>query len=256
MTFKRTLQTLFFWVAVMLPALTFGSGVPDSLFNQANVHYTKAQYKEALGLYQKIIARGQHSAAVYYNMGNSSYKLGDLPSALLYYEKAQQLAPNDEDITANIRLANSKTRDRIEEVPEFFMSRWWTSVYLSYPADTIAVISLLFAFSGSAFLIVYFFAYRKSIKKTSFFISLTCFAFGLFTMFVLSRQLNYFEQQYGIVFSSPVYVKSEPAEGSRSLVLIHEGLKVRILEVGQNWVKIRLANGSEGWIRSADLREI
>ena len=75
-------------------------------------------------------------------------------------------------------------------------------------------------------------------------------------MFVLSRQINYFEQQYGIVFSSPVYVKSEPADGSRSLVLIHEGLKVRILEVGQNWVKVRLANGSEGWIKSMDLREI
>jgi tetratricopeptide (TPR) repeat protein len=253
---KRSIQTLFFWAAVMLPVLTFGSGKTDSLFNKANAYYAKAQYKLALADYQQIIAAGQHSAAIYFNMGNASYKIADLPSALLYYEKAHQLAPNDEDISANLRLANSKTRDKIEELPEFFMSRWWTSVYLSYPANTIAVISLICSFSGSAFLIIYFFAYRKAIKKTTFFISLIFFGLGLFSMFILSRQLNYFEQQYGIVFNSPVYVKSEPSEGSRSLVLIHEGLKVKILDVGQQWVKIRLANGSEGWIKGADLREI
>lgn len=253
---KRTLQTLFFWIAVMLPVLVLGSGQPDSLFKKANEQYAKARYREAMGYYRSIVKGGQHSAPVYFNMGNASYKLGDLPSALLYYEKALQLAPNDEDIKANIRLANSKIRDQIEEVPEFFMSRWWTSVYMSYPADTIAVISLLFSFSGSLFLIIYFFAYRTAIKKTSFFISLSCYALGLFSMFILSRQASYFEQQYGIVFNSPVYVKSEPAEGSKSLMLIHEGLKVKILEVGQNWVKVRLANGNEGWIKVVDLKGI
>lgn len=253
---KRSSGTLIFWIALLLPVLTYAGGQPDSLFKQANAQYAKAQYSEALNNYQKIIAGGKHSAAVYFNMGNASYKLADLPSALLYYEKAHQLAPNDEDINANIRLGNSKIRDKIEEVPEFFMNRWWTSIYLSYTANTIALISLLFAFAGSALLIVYFFAHRRGIKKTAFFSSLTCFALGLFAMFILSRQVSYFEQQYGIVFHSPVYVKSEPAEGSRSLVLIHEGLKVRIIDVGQNWVKVRLANGSEGWIKSADLREI
>jgi tetratricopeptide (TPR) repeat protein len=253
---KRSIQTLFFWLAVLVPVLTFGSGKTDSLFKKANDYYAKAQYSEALAGYQQIIASGQHSAAVYFNLGNASYKTGDLPSALLYYEKAHQLAPNDEDINANIRFANSKTRDQIEEVPEFFMNRWWTSVYLSYPANTIAVISLIFSFLGSVFLIIYFFAHRRTIKKSSFFISLICFGLGLFCTFLLSRQMRYFDQQYGIVFNSPVYVKSEPAEASRSLVLIHEGLKVEILDVGQHWVKIRLANGSEGWIKTVDLKEI
>ncbi|MET1055548.1 MAG: tetratricopeptide repeat protein [Pedobacter sp.] len=256
MKFKRALQTLFLWIALVLPLWSFATVQPGELFKKANAYYAKARYAEALDVYEKIISGGQHSPAVYFNMGNASYKLGDLPSALLYYEKAHELAPNDEEINANIRLANSKTRDKIEEVPEFFMSRWWTSVYLSYSADTLAVISLLLSFFGSFFLIIYFFALRISIKKPAFFISLFCFAAGLSSIFILSRQVSYFEQQHGIVFNSPVYVKSAPAEDSRSLFLIHEGLKVSILEVGQHWVKVRLPNGNEGWIKSADLREI
>ena len=42
---KRTLQTLFFWIAVMLPVLALGSGQPDSLFKKANEQYAKAQAK-------------------------------------------------------------------------------------------------------------------------------------------------------------------------------------------------------------------
>lgn len=253
---KRILQTLFLWIALMLPLWSFALGHPAELFKKGNASYAKGKYAEALDLYEKVIAGGQHSPSVYFNMGNASYKLGDLPSALLYYEKAHELSPNDEEINANIRLANSKIRDQIEEVPEFFMSRWWTSVYLSYSADTFAVASLVLSFLGSCFLIIYFFAERIGIKKSAFFISLICFATGITSIFILSRQVSYFEQQHGIVFNSPVYVKSAPAENSRSLFLIHEGLKVSILEVGQHWVKVRLPNGDEGWIKASDLKEI
>jgi len=253
---KGMKQLFLFVTVVVLPLLSFGNDHQEALFAKANSYYAKAQYREALDTYQKIIAGHEQSAAVYFNMGNASYKLEDIPSALLYYEKAHRLSPNDEDINANIRLANSKTRDKIEEVPEFFLNRWWRGVYLSFSANTFAVFSLLFVLAGSAFLIIYFFAHQRGIKKSSFFVAVACFILGIFTIFLLSRQLSYFKQQQGIVFSSPVYVKSAPAEQSRDLLLIHEGVKVTILEINRDWVRVKLANGNEGWMKAGDIKVI
>jgi tetratricopeptide (TPR) repeat protein len=253
---KRLKQTFFLLVWIILPLLSFGNDQPDALFAKANGYYARAQYKEALATYQKIIAAHEHSAAVYFNMGNASYKLGDIPSALLYYEKAHQLSPNDDDINANIRLANSKTRDKIEDVPEFFLDRWWETIFLGFSANTFALSSLLSVLLGSAFLIIYFFAYRRAVKKSSFFAAITCFILSIFSIFLLSQQINYFKQRQGIVFSSPVYVKSAPAEQSRDLFLIHDGTKVMILEDHKEWLRVRLANGNEGWIKASDLKVI
>lgn len=253
---KSKLYKFLLWAVVLLPMSALGKEQGNTLFNRANTLYAKAQYQEALNSYQKIIAAGEHSAAVYFNMGNACYKLGDLPSALLYYERAHQLSPNDEDINANIRLSNSKTRDKIEELPEFFISRWWTSVFLSFSANWFAVFSVLLLVTGSVFLIIYFFAHRVALKKSSFFVAVTCFVFGLCTVFILTQQLSYFKQKHGIIFNSPVYVKSSPAGNARDLLLLHEGVKVTILEKNREWLRVRLANGNEGWIRSADLKEI
>jgi len=256
MRFKNILPVLCLWTVILLPLCSSASEQSEDLFTRANALYAKAQYQQALNSYQKIIAAGEHSAAVYFNMGNASYKLGDLPSALLYYERAHRLSPNDEDINANIRLANSKTRDKIEELPEFFLSRWWTSVYLSFSANVFAVCSVILLLAASAFLIVYFFAHRITIKKPSFFIAVTFFALGFCAIFMLSQQISYFDQKHAIVFNSPVYVKSAPAETARDLLLIHEGVKVTVLEDKQQWLRVRLANGSEGWMKAADLKEI
>ena len=67
-------------------------------------HYSEGKYNEAADLYQQIIETGYESAEVYYNLGNSYYKMSDLPNAILNYERAKLLAPNDEDIAFNLEL--------------------------------------------------------------------------------------------------------------------------------------------------------
>lgn len=49
--------------------------------------------------------------------------MGDIPSALLYYEKAHKLAPGEEDIKFNIQWANAKIKDKVVETPTFFFIR-------------------------------------------------------------------------------------------------------------------------------------
>ncbi len=224
---------------------------------KGNAYYAKARYKEALTTYQQILDEGYQSAALYFNMGNASYKSDDIPAALLYFEKAHKLAPGDEDINYNIRFANLKTVDKIDEAPEFFLANWWKAFILSFSVGTLTVLSLILVMLASVALIIYLFANSVSVKKSSFYASIVLFLLGVLTIFMTGMQISYFDNhRQAIIFSSSVTIKSGPVEKSGSLFVLHDGTKVNILENNNGWMKIRLDNGNEGWIKAADVKEI
>jgi len=43
-------------------------------------------------------------------------------------------------------------------------------------------------------------------------------------------------------------VRSEPNLRSNELFLLHEGTKLKVLETFQDWIKLELSNGAQGWI--------
>ncbi|MDE5612039.1 MAG: SH3 domain-containing protein, partial [Odoribacter sp.] len=51
-------------------------------------------------------------------------------------------------------------------------------------------------------------------------------------------------------------VKGAPDNSGTSLFLIHEGLKVQVIEELGNWYNIRLADGNEGWVAKTDVEKI
>jgi len=240
-----------------MPSFCFGNNVVNALFEQGNAWYAKARYKEAMTAYQQIIDKGYQSAAVYFNMGNVSYKNGDIPAALLYYEKAHRLSPGDDDINFNIRFANLRTTDKVDEIPEFFLTRWWKAFMLSFSIGTLSAMSIVFMLLASAALILYFFASSVTLKKASFYASLLLLVFFFLTFFIANRQTAYFNwHRQAIVFTSSVSVKNGPVDQSNTLFVIHDGTKVNILERSNGWMKISLPNGNEGWMKASDAKEI
>lgn len=257
MKFNRLILIVALFAGLVLPMLSFGNDDVQALFTKGNSYYAKAQYKEALNTYQQILNDGYQSAAVYFNMGNASYKTDDIPSALLYYEKAHKLAPGNEDINVNIRFANLKTTDKIDEAPEFFLANWWKAVILSFSVSALSTFSILFLLLGSGVLIIYFFTNSVSIKKSSFYTSMLLFFLGVLTIFTAGMQISYFDgHRQAIIFSSSVVVKNGPVEKSGGVFVLHDGTKVNILDNSNGWLKIRLGNGNEGWIKATDVKEI
>ena len=252
------LKRCFYLVAMMaLPLLSFGSDQTNALFLKGNAFYAKGQYKEALTAYQQMIDQGYQSAGIYFNMGNASYKNDDIASAVLYYEKAHKLAPGDDDINYNLKYVNLKTTDKIEELPEFFVTRWWHNFILAFSTQALAVWSITFILLGSLVLALYFFAGSVGVKRASFYGAILLFFMGVSTVFIANRQLNYFDGHPGaIVFSPSVNVKSSPADQANTLFVIHDGTKVNVLDNSNGWTKIGLANGNVGWIKAIDIKEI
>ncbi|MDB5121320.1 MAG: Tetratricopeptide repeat protein [Sphingobacteriales bacterium] len=250
-------RILFLFLVLMFPLISWGTEQQQALFEKANQLYSKAKYKEALKVYEQSVADGYQSAEVFFNMGNAYYRVGEIPSALLYYEKAHKLHPSDEDIDANIQLANSKTTDKIEAAPEFFLTTWWHKFFLLFSVDTLSALNIFCWITAAIVMVVYLFAQSITQKKVTFYMGIAFFFLGLITILITKKQSDYLNShQEAIIFSTSVKVKSEPSDVSKDLFIIHAGVKVDIVENQENWLKIKLLNGNQGWISAESAREI
>jgi len=223
----------------------------DSLFHKANIYYKNTDYEKAANYYRKIMEQGQVSAALYYNMGNTFFKMNRLAPAILYYEKAKVLAPNDEDIQYNLDLANGMVTDKIEALPQFFIKRWYQNIVKSFHSDTWALISLILFIVMLVSFAVYLYSTRLIWKKGGFWIAvftILLFTFALTSSFKQKHKLE--DKDKAIVFNKSVTVKSSPSQSGTELFVLHEGTKVTLLSEDGEWREIKLRDGSKGWLKA------
>ncbi len=236
-------------------ACTLGYSQNQELFNKATSYYNEGEYTKAADSYLQILENGEHSAALYFNLGNTYYKLNDIAPSIYYYEKALLLKPNDQDIKNNLAYAQNMTLDAIEPLPQTSLSRFYNKLthYLSFDQWAYVAIVLMMLFVGCYIAFYYFkFATQKRIA----FISSIIFLLGsLMAVFLAYFQFQKFNSdQPAIVFAEEVSIKSEPNNRSQTVFNLHAGTKVNILEHLNDWTRIGISDGSSGWIPAEEIK--
>ena len=253
--FSSLKRILFFGATLLIQNLAFAQASMESLFKQGNSAYNKAEYQKAISLYEQTLKMGQFSAEVYYNLGNAYYKLNNIAESIYYFEKAKQLDPNDEDIIINSNFAKNMTIDAIEKLPESQIVTFQKKIYGIFNFSYWSYLTVILFWIFSGFFLVYVFIKSASLKQTFFFI-----AFGILIFFMISFLITYSIEEkekntnFAILFSNQKDIWSEPNQQAELLFSLHEGTKVEVLDILENWKKIRIANGSEGWIENVSLR--
>ena len=97
----KGLIILIFSVFGMNSQFMANEGHYEDLYEKANEVYKAGNYDSAKVLYSEIIQNGMVSSELFYNLGNTFYKKGNIPEAILFFERAHRLSPNDEDIKYN-----------------------------------------------------------------------------------------------------------------------------------------------------------
>lgn len=229
----------------------------DALFDQANKAYQRLQFDSAAKCYEQIESQGLTSADLQYNLGNCYYKLKQVAPAILHYEKALKMNPADEDARANLALANLLVVDKITPVPTVFYKQWMQGASTLFPADKLARVSIYCAWF-ILLSIVLFLLSNSSIWKKTFFFSGLLAGILLLIAVTMAFQNTQKESNAGdaILFSSSSYIKSSPDAKSQDLFILHEGVKMKVLDRISDWCRIRIANGNEGWIKKEDIQPI
>ena len=230
----------------------------DSLWNNANEAYAAGNWAEALEGYEMVSSMGLESAALYCNTGDAYYKSGNIPMAILYYERALKLDPSYSDAQYNLELMDSLIQDRIEPVPEFFAVKWLKDICYIMDSDAWAVAFLVLLALTLALFLMFILAPTPAGRRVGFFT-------GLVTLLLMTASLSfsvwqkndYMKADKAIITRPVTSVKSSPSsEASKDLFVLHEGTKVTILDQVGNWNNISLADGRQGWLPASDMEKI
>ena len=230
----------------------------DSLWNDANAAYAEGRWDAAVSGYEMISDMGLESAALYCNTGNAYAKSGNVPMAILNYERALKADPSYEDAAYNLELMNTRIQDRIDPVPEFFLKKWLSAISYIMNSDAWAIVSLVLLGLTLAMFLLFLLAPSVAGRRTGFFIGLVLLVFMSFALgFSISQKKTYMNADKAIVMRPVVSVKSSPStESSKDLFILHEGTKVTVLDQVGTWNNISLADGRLGWLPASDMERI
>ncbi len=250
-------------LALLLLAMPFAAQAQedvyvDSLWNAANAAYAEGRWDDAVSGYEMISDMGLESASLYCNTGNAYAKSGNVPFAILYYERALKVDPSYEDALYNLGLMNSRIQDRIDPVPEFFCTKWMKAFSYITDSDAWAGVALVLLGLTLAMFLLFLLAPTVAGRRTGFFTGLVLLVFMCFALgFSVSQKKASMNADMAIVTRPVVSVKSSPsAEASKDLFILHEGTKVTVLDQVGTWNNISLADGRQGWLPAATMERI
>ena len=260
---KKTAPKGAVMLVIALMTLSFGVSAQekdyvDSLWNAANQAYVDGRWADAASGYEMISSMGLESASLYCNAGDAFFKDGNVPMAILYYERALKLDPSYSDARYNLDLLNSGIQDRIEPVPEFVLKAWTREICYIMDSDSWTIcFFVLFALS-LAMVLLFLLSPSVAGRRAGFFTGIVLLLLTLASLsFAVWQKKDYNKADSAIVMRPVASVKSSPSsESSKDLFILHEGTKVTILDEVGSWNNIELADGRQGWIPSGDIEII
>lgn len=238
------------WLLVVLSAATNAwAADPQSLLGTASTAFQAGKYDEAMAAYREAVEAGANSADLQFNLGTSALRAGRRGEAILAFERALRLDPDDADAAFNLAEASKGNIDKIvgarEEAPllerlgarvpasvgHLFVASWWIALAALFLRSRVPRHATLLAFAGGLSLLV---------ATVSGALAWSC---------AYHRSTS----RHAIVVAASTAVREGPAADFKAAFEIHEGLKVRVVRRENDFVRVRLPNGVEGWV---DVREV
>ncbi|MFH0901807.1 MAG: tetratricopeptide repeat protein, partial [Pseudomonadota bacterium] len=82
------------------------------LFASANRDYSEGRFEEAIAKYETLANRGLRHENLYVNLGSAYFRAGNTGRAILNYERALRISPDDDDARYNLEVAREATAAR------------------------------------------------------------------------------------------------------------------------------------------------
>lgn len=246
--------------AALGAALLAGSGraradLVDDAWRRGNEAYLRGDYAAAISAYEQLDRQGIASADLIYNLGSAYYRQGQLGPAIWAWERAVALDPDADDAHYNLERARQAASRRVQDKIEGAEREplWIRAVTeLSLSTETWLFVALYAALFAALTLRL---AARRRAQAQGredgplwgtlaaiFGVGATLAGALLVGRLALSRT------PFAVVLPDQVAVKEGADPNYRTTFEVHAGLRVRMLERDQGWVRVRLANGLEGWL--------
>lgn len=240
---SRTTSLFLMLLLAIVTGASARAAAGSSAFDDANKLYEQGRFADAAAAYEKILQTGQASAAVYFNLGNAWFKSGQLGRAISYYRLAEQLAPRDPDIRANLQFARNNVNGGATRPAD----RWrrWTGRLTLNEWTTLAAGALWFWF-----VLLALGRMRPALRKLLRGYTATAgFVTGLMAVGLGLTGYDRLVVRRAIVVNRESVVRYGPFEESDSYYTARDGVELVVGDQRNDWIEVTNAAGRKGWLR-------
>lgn len=239
----------------------------QTTIEKANAEYGKDNYAVALQLYQQAAQEEGTSSDLYYNMGNTYYRMGDLGCAVLNYERALILNPHNDEAKENLEFVNSKIQTKITDEKSFVLQvienfvTWQTSNTWA----TIAAVCFVLLVVG---ILLYAFSSVIALRKLGFFgggVMLIVVTVALMCAYSVKSKV---EAKNKAVITVPSVTLSTvprvPKDKNEEAFILTAGNKVTVVDSVENssgdvkikWYNVKADASHRAWLKAENLEKI
>ena len=210
---------------------------------EANIYYQNKQYPMAAKTYEDLVNKGYKDGYLYYNLGNTYYRLGQMGPAILNYLRAKSLIPRDKDLEANLKSAYLETMDHLEGKQSNNIFLFWLDDFNQVETIQALVLSSLIFWITMIFQLFF---------KTGFWSIARSAMLCLLLLTAISAGAKHYWSANNlacVVLAKTIEVKSLPGSDSVTLYQLHEGAVLSVLETKDDWYKVELPDDKRGWVK-------
>ena len=230
----------------LISACDLRAAEATATFDTANKLYEEKKFSDAAGAYEKILATGQASPAVYFNLGNARFKSGKIGHAILAYHYAAQLTPRDPDVRANLQFARNQVEGptvrptRSQRALGRLSLNEWAGL-------SVAGFWLTFGLLAAA-------QFRPPLKSSLRSVTVVAGSATILLAVCLGLALaNGGPAQIAVVTAGEVTVHNGPLEESQSAFSAHDGAELQVLDRKDDWLQVSDGNRRVGWLKRSEV---
>ena len=240
---KRETILIFFLLTTLTSGVLLGEKSPELIWKESVRQYRKGHFLKAIKGFESLLAAGQQSADLYYNLGNAYVKTQAIPKAILMYEKALKLDPSMDDARHNLQQLRDEMDTDIIEIRPFFLTRWWRN-WLSILSPNIWSILAAISFLGLGW------TFKRYLTNASSIEALLSHVFVVLLLMASAYSSYSWRTNYNgaLVYPEASALYQGPDIRSASETEMPPGIKLHILDSIGDWYKVTLPDKQIGWV--------
>jgi tetratricopeptide (TPR) repeat protein len=250
---KNSLFCGYVLLFLLVTQWAFAADSTATIFAKAVQAQENSQYSNAIEFYEQILETQTVSPELHNNLGLAYYNNKQLGLAIVQFERALRLAPEQADAKHNLKAARQRVEDDYQATEPILFVQWWNTLVTSLSSTSWAVLFLVLIFSGVGSIVAWQWKNQSMYKA----LAIVLFSCSLFPL-ILGFQKKGIEASpnTAIVINDQIGLRQAPDLSSEEIELVFEGVKVSILEKQDSWTHIELPNHLIGWVPSSMIEQI
>jgi tetratricopeptide (TPR) repeat protein len=219
----------------------FGADI-SATFDSANKLYEQGKFTDAVAAYNKLVQAGTVSPAIYFNLGNAYFKSGQVGRAIAAFREAENLAPRDPDVRANLQFIRARVQAPSAS-PTVSWQQWLTTLTVNEWA--ILSVIILWVWLGLWVLIQFRPQLKQSLRVVLWCGGAAIFICGGCTYAAWSSE----SRKTAIVVAKDAMLHNGPLEEAPATITVHDGAELPVIDTKNDWLQVRVDNQHVGWLK-------